>query len=203
MEVMRILDTKTPGLIYGLMGNINLTTNNSNCIIIDDYKFSLDVANYLNSSKASQSLKMVMLDDSYLTKTINDLSDSEIIKINLAHALITNKDYLILDYFDKYLTANDKNNFKRLFKKLSQDYHKTIILFTNDLTFIWDIVSEIIYVDNEEFITTFKKKDEKILDYVSNPPISSFISLVKNKNIKIENYQNTSDLLKAIYRLKE
>ena len=200
---MRILDTKTPGLIYGLMGNINVTTNNSNCSIISDYKFSLDVDTYLNSPKASKSLQMVMLNDSYLSKTIKDLTDSEIIKINLAHALIQNKEYLVLDYFDKYLTNNEKTEFKRLFKKISQDYHKTIILFTNDLTFLWDIVTTIIYVDNEEFINSFSKKDIAILNYVDNPPISEFISLVKNKNIKIDNYQNTSDLLKAIYRIKE
>ena len=203
MEVMRIIDTKTPGFIYGLMGNINLTTNHHNCSIVSDYKFKNDIATYLNSPKALNSLKMVMLDESYLTKTVQDLTESDIIKVNLAQALIANKDYLFLEYFDKYLTYQENEEFKRLFKKISQDYHKTIILYTNDLTYLWSIAKEIIYVDKKEIIHTFNNKDFKILDYVENPPISKFITLIKNKNIKISDYKTTPELLKAIYRIKE
>ena len=99
MEVANIFETKEKGYIYGLMGNINLTTNNNNYSIITSYKYSGTAKEYLNSSKDSSSLKMVMLNDSYLNKTSSECSISELKKINLAKALIENKDYIVLNYF--------------------------------------------------------------------------------------------------------
>ncbi len=200
---MRILENKEKNKIYGLMGNINISTNNNNYRIVSFYKFNDTVKNYLNSPKASSALKMVMLNDEYLDKTISNLSTAEIKKVILAHALIENKETLILDYFEKELTNAEKEYFKRLFKRLVTDYHKTIIIFTNDLSYIWEISESIIYVDNQEVINTFSKNDMEILNCVAAPPISEFIALLKNKSIPLNDYKNTSDLLKAIYRLKE
>ena len=101
MEVANIFETKEKGYIYGLMGNINLTTNNNNYSIITSYKYSGTAKECLNSSKDSSSLKMVMLNDSYLNKTSSECSISELKKINLAKALIENKDYIVLNYFEK------------------------------------------------------------------------------------------------------
>lgn len=204
MEVARIISNKEPGKVYGLMGNINLTTNNSNYKIITDYKFSGTVQEYLKSDKAKQSLQMVMLDETYLTKKVDELSDADIKKVNLASSLISNKDYLILDYFDASLNHKEKENFKRLFRKLTSDYNKTILLFTNDITFLWDIAESIIIVDNNEVINTISKANYyDILEYIDKPEISQMIDLIRAKNIKIDNYKNVLDLLKAIYRIKE
>jgi len=90
---------------------------------------------------------MVMLDDSFLEKTVEELSEAEIKKVILAATLIENKDYIVLEYFEKGLTFKEKENYKRLFKKISDEYHKTIIIYTNDITFLWDIAHEIIYID--------------------------------------------------------
>ena len=139
MEVANIFETKEKGYIYGLMGNINLTTNNNNYSIITSYKYSGTAKEYLNSSKDSSSLKMVMLNDSYLNKTSSECSISELKKINLAKALIENKDYIVLNYFEKELNYQEKKYFERLWKRLVNDFHKTIIIFTNDLTSIWNI----------------------------------------------------------------
>lgn len=203
MEVARFLSDKEQGKIYGLMGNINLTTNNSNYKIITDYKFPDTVENYLNNEKAKTSLQMVMLNETYLNKKVEELSESDIKKINLASSLISNKDYLILDYFDIGLNHKEKENFKRLFRKLANDYHKTILLFTNDYTFLWDIAESIIIVDNNEVINTISKSNYfDIIEYINKPEICQMLDLIRAKNIKIDNYKNILDLLKAIYRLK-
>lgn len=203
MELINILENKTSGNIYGLMGNINITTNNIFYRIVTDYKFPDTVAKYLNSPKALSSLKMVQLDAKYLNLTSEELSESEIKKINLAHALIENKDYLILDYFEKGLNHREKENFKRLFKRLTTGYNKIILLYTNDLTFLWEITSDITYVDNKGVINTFfKDQYYNLANVVDKPPIINFTDLLRNKNIKIDNYKNVLDLLKAIYRLK-
>lgn len=204
MEVANIFEAKEKGYIYGLMGNINLTTNNNNYSIITSYKYSGTAKEYLNSSKDSSSLKMVMLNDSYLNKTSSECSISELKKINLAKALIENRDYIVLNYFEKELNYQEKKYFERLWKRLVNDFHKTIIIFTNDLTSIWNIAKELIIVDKYKVINTIPK--DKYLDFIDNlnkPEIIKFIELVREKGIEIENYKDSSELLKAIYRLKE
>lgn len=204
MEIARILENKPKNHIYGLMGNINITTNNNNYSIVTSYKFNGTVKEYLNSPKASSSLKMVMLNDEILNKTSNELSIGNLKKISLAKALIENKDYLVLNYFEKEQNYQEKENFKRLWKKLSKEYHKTIIIFTNDLTYVWDIAKELIFVDNYSVINTILKNDYNIfMDNLNKPEITKFIELIKEKGIDIDNYTNVLELLKAIYRLKE
>ncbi len=197
---MTILENKNMGVIYGLLGNLTLTTNSNDISLVSYYKFKDTVESYLESDKALKSLKMVFLDATYLSKTIKDLSESEIKKINLAKALIANKEIIVLDFFDKGLTNKEQKDYQRLFKKLAENYHKTIVIYTNDVTFFWNIATEIIYVDNQKVINTYSKNED--IPNI-NPPIKELINLMRSKNLKIDNYKDTKDLLKAIYRLKE
>ena len=204
MEVANILEKKSKNQIYGLMGNINLTTNNTNISIITDYKFKGTVKEYLNSEKDLSSLKMVLLEEKILSKTSNECSVSELKKISLAKALIQNKDYIILNYFEKELNFQEKKYFQNLWKRLANDYHKTIVIFTNDITSFWNIAQELLIVDKYKVINTINKKDYfKFMDDINKPEVVKLIELVRNLGINIEDYQDTSDLLKAIYRLKE
>lgn len=202
MEIARIVENKKQGCIYGLMGDIDLTTNRENIGIITSYKFKGTVKDYLDSKKASNALKMVMLESDVLDKTISDLSEEELKAINLAKYLIDRKDYIVCDYFEKGFNDKEKANYKRLFRKLAGEYCKTIIIFTNDITFLWDIAEEIILVDNDQ-VTNIEKEDYfKILNDINKPQISEMIDLIRAKGIKIEDYKDPSDLLKAIYRIK-
>lgn len=204
MEVANIIEKKEPSKIYGLMGNINLTTNNSNIGIVKGGMFSNATKDFLNSPKSSNALKLVMLDDSILNKKGTELSNGEIKAVSLAKELIANKEIIVLDYFEKELNSREKQNYKRLLKKLSQDFNKTIIIYTNDLTFLWDICEEIIYADNDNVINTYQKNDYfKLIELVDKPIISNFIEKIRVKGIKIEDYKDIKDLLKAIYRIKE
>ena len=49
MEIARILETKEKNNIHGLMGNINITTNNFKYGIVTDYRFKGCVKEYLNN----------------------------------------------------------------------------------------------------------------------------------------------------------
>lgn len=204
MEVANIIEKTEPNKIYGIMGNINLTTNNSNIGIVKGGMFSHTTEEFLNSPKSSNALKLVMLDESILNKKGTELSSSEIKAVSLAKELIANKEVIVLDYFEKELNNREKENYKRLLKKLSNDFNKTIIIYTNDLTFLWDICEEIMYVDNDNVINTYQKNDYfKLVELVNKPIISNFIEKIRDKGIKIEDYKDIKDLLKAIYRIKE
>lgn len=204
MEVANILENKETNKIYGLMGNINLTTNNSNIGLVKGGIFKDSVKEYLDSPKASNALKLVMLDSSILDKKGIELSLAEIKEVGLAKALIDNKEIIVLEYFEKELNDKEKENYKRFFKKLVNDTDKTILIYTNDLTFLWDIADNIFYVDNEQVINTYEKKDYfKLEEIINTTIISSFITKIRDKGIKIEDYKDIKDLLKAIYRIKE
>ena len=203
MEVTRILDLKESGRIYGLFGDIRLTTNHSKTGIITDYKFNGTVKEYLNNKKAESSLKIVMLTEDYLDKKSNELSESDLKKVNLAKCLAENKDNIVLDFFEKGLNDKEKQNFKRLFKKLTEDIHKTILIYTNNLEFLWDIADSIIHVENNNFKTYKKSEYFELSDLMNSPEITRFIKLMREKEIKIEDYKDVKDLLKAIYRIKE
>ena len=204
MEVAKILENKPKGYIYGLMGNINLTTNNNNYSIITDYKFNGTVEEYLNSPKAASSLKMVLLDENVMKKNARDLSIGELKKVSLAKALIDGKDYLVLDYFDKRFNHKEIDYFIRLIKRMTNDYQKTVILFTNDITILWNNIEELLIVDEYFVINTIpKEKYFEFIDKLNEPEIVRFTRLMKELGLNIENYKDTQDLLKAIYRLKE
>lgn len=204
MEVAKILENKPKGYIYGLMGNINLTTNNNNYSIITDYKFNGTVEEYLNSPKAASSLKMVLLDENVMKKNARDLSIGELKKVSLAKDLIDGKDYLVLDYFDKSFNHKEIDYFIRLIKRMTNDYQKTVILFTNDITILWNNIEELLIVDEYFVINTIpKEKYFEFIDKLNEPEIVRFIKLMKELGLYIENYKDTQDLLKAIYRLKE
>lgn len=204
MEVAKILENKDTNKIYGLMGNLTLTTNNSNIGLIKGGIFSTNVEEYLNSPKSLNALKLVMLDSNILEKKGSELSTAEIKKVALAKALIENKEIIVLDYFEKELNHKEKENYKRLFKKLANDTNKTILIYTNDITFLWDIADSIFFVDNEQVINTYEKRNYfDLIELVDKPIISKFLNEIRKKGIKIENYKDIKDLLKAVYRIKE
>ena len=121
-----------------------------------------------------------------------------------AKALIESKDYIVLNYFEKELNYQEKKYFERLWKKLVNDFDKTIIIFTNDLTSIWNIAKELIIVDKYKVINTIPKdKYIEFIDDLNKPEIIKFIELIKKKGIEIESYKEVNELLKAIYRIKE
>ena len=68
MEVANIIGKTEPNKIYGLMGNIHLTTNNSNIGIVRGGMFSNTTKDFFFFFKSSNALKLVMLDDSILNK---------------------------------------------------------------------------------------------------------------------------------------
>lgn len=204
MEIITIFENKPIKRIYCLMGNINITTYNNNISIVRDYKFKGTTEKYLDSPKASSSLKMVLLNDSILTKESSECSVGELKRISLAKALIENKEYLVFDYFEKELTQKELEYFKRLWKKLTSEYNKTIIIFTNDIKTIWSVAEELIIVDKYKVINTISKENyDQLMANLDKPPIYEFIDLMRNKGISIENYRDPKDLLKAIYRIKE
>lgn len=153
------------------------------------------------------SLKIVSLDEEYLTKNPYNLSYGEKTKVALATLLSLNPDIILLDEPTIGLDSKSINNLIKLLNKLKNNYHKTIIIATNDINFLSKISDNVVVINKSEIITSGKKeeilKDIKLLknNDIAIPKIISFIDLVNNKkNIKLDYTLDMNELIKDIYR---
>ena len=149
------------------------------------------------------SLKMVGLDDSFLERNPNKLSFTEAKKVELACLLSYNPEVLVLCDFEKGLTYKEREYFKKLFLKLKNDFNKTIILITSDLTFMFNIVDNV-YVINKGKLVIDGDKDifyeDKLYKYIEMPKIVEFTKYVNSLGYNIIEYTDFKELIKEIYR---
>lgn len=149
------------------------------------------------------SLKMVGLDDSFLEKNPNRLSFVEAKKVELACLLSYNPEVFILCDFEKGMTYKEREYFRKLFLKLKNDFNKTIILISSDLTFMFDLVDKL-YVINKGKIAIEGDKDifysDKLYKYIEMPKIVEFVKYSNSLGYNIQEYTDFKELIKEIYR---
>ena len=162
-----------------------------------DYK----VANV--SKHISDSLKMVGLDDSYLDRNPNNLSNIEQKKVLLASVLSYNPEVIILDSFFDGMNYRDREYFKKFFLKLKSKFSKTIIVLENNVSYLFNLVDKV-YVINKGDIVLKGNKDifynNKLYNYTNVPPIVEFTKYVQSQNHNILEYTDIKELIKEIYR---
>ena len=184
------MDINTIVKDYGIVGVIsNYETNIKKEGLVKD----LDIKNI------SQALKMVLLDDSYLDKKINDLTLSEIFKIDLMTKL--NKDIIIIGNLSQVLNYKDLEYIKKLLLKLNNDYHKKIIIIDNDVKVFFNLVKMIVVLKDKNIIyKTNDLYDDKLYEYTKCPKIIEFIKYLNENNISINKTLDIYELIKDIYR---
>lgn len=187
------------GKIYSYIGdNIFSTFNVKKEVYILDH-----IKKYSDNKKILEALKIVNLNEDYLLKKSNDLSNSEYNKLRLASDLVNNEKLIILDYFDKGLCYKEKEYFKRLFRKLSKNYGITFYIKTNDFSFCIDLVDEYLIFDGNKIIKNILKKDiykEEAYKYYDKHNLIDFVLKSRKYNHLLDNYTDSKDVLKAIYR---
>lgn len=153
------------------------------------------------------SLQMVGLDETYLNRKLNTLSNSETRKIALASTLVLNPKVLVLDEPTIGLDSESEKNFIKLLRLLKRRYNKTIIIATHNTELIHKIV-DYIYVINEGKVVlggdkyTIFKQEKLLKKYgIKVPKTMEFSNTVLDKkNIKIGYRDEINDLIKDIYR---
>lgn len=155
--------------------------------------------------RASEALKLVSLDDSYLDMNPQDLSFCDAKKVALACALVYNPNVLILDEFIAGLTYKDKNELLRLLRILKTKYKKMIILLSKDTSFCYQIADYIYLMHMTKLacegekeilnnVETLKELDLEV------PPIVDFVNECNKNGHEIYHYTTTHDLIKGVYR---
>lgn len=150
-----------------------------------------------------EALKMVGLKEKDLSKKMIDLSLTEKKKVIFAATLIFNPEIIILDHFELHFDYKDQERLKNILKKIKKKYNKTIVVITNNTNFLLNFADNIV-VFNEGYIISGGGKEilfNKELHEVINPPeIVQLILKLREKGLKIENYYDIKELMKAIYR---
>ncbi len=165
----------------------------------------LDKLYKLNNSnldkKIFDSIKMVNLDNSYLFKDFDDMTNNELKLCSLVKALFLNSKVIILDYFEKNLSNNIIEYVKKLLFKLNKMYDKNIIICSNNIDIYLNIIKDIAIFDNGKIV--YQGSDlynSKIYKFIDEPSIISFIKYLDKKGHRFDRYIDIKELLKAIYR---
>lgn len=177
-----------------------------------DQLFELNVKKQLNVSNdnfltISEMLNMLGLNDEYLNRNIEELSDGELRKLGLVSILIKNPELILLDNPTIGLDSKSKKNLIKLLRNLKVKYNKTILIASQDIEFIHAVCDDVVIINNGEIKISGNKynvfKNDKILEEngIIKPNLISFSDEVYNKKgIKIGYRDDIKDLIKDIYR---
>ena len=150
--------------------------------------------------KSLDAVKMVGLGEEVLEQDFDLLSIAEQNKVQLASKL---QDKVIILYnFSQGLNRKEREDFKKLFKKVVK-YGRKIILVDKNSEMFLNCVDHIYVVNDEEIVyATEDIFDEKLSAYVDLPKIVEFVEESQKIGIKINHYKEFDELLKATYRIK-
>lgn len=149
--------------------------------------------------KTEQALKMVGLTEEVLDKNFEDLSFRDKNKVILASKL--QEKIIVLNNFSRGLTKKDIEFFKSLFKKVVKYDRKIILIDKNGELFI-DLVDNIYVFNNEEVLNFKSLYDNDLVNWIQLPKIVEFTQKTLENGVKINEYKEIDELLKAIYRIK-
>lgn len=175
----------------------------------DEMEFLIGRLDYKNKNihkKMRDSLLIVGLNDSYLEKTIYELSSGEQKLIQVAISLLYNPKVVIFDEPFVELDYTNKKKMIRLIKLLKERYHKTVIVTSNDSNMLYSLTDDLVILKGTRIIAA--DKTEKIYEDVefleSNeieiPEIVLFTYKAKKRNVKLSYHKDIRDLIKDVYK---
>ena len=157
--------------------------------------------------KIRDSLRIVDLDTSLLTREIKTLSNSEKKIINLAMSLLNNPDLIIIEEPFAFLDKENINKRRVLLQKIKDQYNKTIIFVSKDTEKIYKYTTHLIISNNNDISVEGNTKEEmeNVTDLkklkIEIPEITLFTyQAKKKKKAKIDYHRDIRDIIKDIYK---
>ena len=157
--------------------------------------------------KVEDSLKIVGLKDEILDRNIYTLSSYEKKFIQVAQALLSNPDLLILVEPFKILDRNNEKKLMMLLEKINEHYNKSIIIVDNNINYLYKYTNHLVIAMNNKIL-----KEGNTIELLTNvdflkknkidiPDIVEITYLAyKNKKIKIDYHKDIRDIIKDIYK---
>ncbi len=132
--------------------------------------------------KVIKVLKMVGLDESYLKRSPFSLNGGEKRRVAIASVLISNPKLLIMDEPTIGLDNNSKLKLMKLLKNLKAKYNKTIIIVTHDVDMLYEIVDNVVVLNDGKVIKEGNKQEVfsnvELLDE-NNTPVPNVVRVEK------------------------
>lgn len=160
-----------------------------------------------SEKKIKDSLIIVGLEENYLERKLTTLSSSEKKIVQLAIALISNPEVIVIEDIFKYLDKNWEKKIIMLLQKIKEQYSKTIILASDTSEEIYKYTTNLIIFKNDKILATgntyeiMQRVDFLKKNRISIPKIVEFTYLAKKKkNIKIDYHKDVRDIIKDIYK---
>ena len=151
-------------------------------------------------------LKMLEINKNLLYKNIYDISESELSKVLIASVLLYNPEIIIIDDMFSYFDNRTKEKILKLFIKLKKFFNKTIIIVTSNIDEIYEFIDDVIVIDDGKVLLhgnkyeVFKNYELLYFKNIRIPNIVTFIKMMNDNNIKIDNVDSINELIKSIYR---
>ncbi len=184
------------------------------------YPFDMEVKTYLLNEvqkrnltfkdifkKLQDSLKIVGLNEAYFTKPLYVLSTLEKKLLQLASALLSNPELVIIEEPFLGIDLHNEKKMVLLLKKLAERYHKIFILVTDNIDALYQYTNKIIITNKNKILTigstkevledtTFLKRNR-----IPLPEIIEFTYLARTKKqVKIDYHNDIRDIIKDIYK---
>lgn len=140
------------------------------------------------------------LDKSILNYKIKDISKVSFKYVLLTYILFNNIDIIIFDHIEVGMSYKEIRHIKQIIKELKKSNFK-IIIVTKDITFMDDLVEELIVINNKKEVYRGDTKDvfnEPIS--IMEPNIVKFINMANRKGANLNMTLDNKELLKDIYR---
>ena len=157
--------------------------------------------------KVIDSLKIVGLKDDLLDRNIYTLSSYEMKFVQVAQALLSNPELLILVEPFKVLDKNNEKKLMMLLERINEHYKKSIVIIDSNINNIYKYTSNLIIFMNNKILkegSTFDiLTDVKYLNNnkIDIPEIVEITYLAyKNKKVKIDYHKDVRDIIKDIYK---
>lgn len=157
------------------------------------------------TQKAIEALRVVDLDDSYLSKSPLDLSGGQKRRVAIAGILAMDPKVLVLDEPTAGLDPQGAKQMMELFKRLNKEFNKTVLIVTHDMEHVLNYCDEVIVVKDGEI---YCKEDVKAFFTRSNlltelnilpPAVIQMKNLLSQRGIEIdEDCFSVDELAKAI-----
>lgn len=157
--------------------------------------------------KIRDSINLVGLDESFLNRNPYKISNGERRKVCFASILCYDPDIIVLDEPTVGLDNVSKDNLIKFLKKLKNEYGKTIIIVSHDISFLHKFVDYVYLLKDGSIVCEGNKYEVFSNEEVMNecgldvPFILHFSNVVmKKKGIKIGYRDHINDLIKDVYR---
>lgn len=157
--------------------------------------------------KIKDSLRIVEVDESILSREIYTLSQSEKKIIQIAISLLSNPNIIILNEPFKCLDKHNEKKIVMLIQRLKEQYQKTIIIGTDDSNLLFKYTTDMIFIKNDEILLIGPTNEVYLrVDYLKRnkfdiPDIVEFTYIAKKKKkVKIDYHKDVRDIIKDIYK---